>query len=144
MWVIKNNPFKIIASDTNGYILKRWIDWDRNGVWDDSSTSTDTFYHAWDTTFGGKFATYDARVMDDDSILSSVKTYSVFVRMGRPVLWADKLDTAWVIVDKGYGNYYCHIHHFDTNESNIIARYKQFFNIKVKIIAHPLFSRLYT
>jgi len=94
VWVNDNNPVVIHSSDTNGYVVKRWVDWDRNGTWDDSLTkndqnthiSIDTFYHAWDTAFGGKFATYWVRIMDEDSVMSAVKTCTIFVRMGRPVL----------------------------------------------------------
>ncbi len=85
VWVVDTNDIHISASDSNGYIIETWVDWDTNGVWDDSSTVTDTFTHAWDTTFGGKFATFRAKVMDDDS-LTTTALCSVFVRLGRPVV----------------------------------------------------------
>ncbi|NLG15951.1 MAG: hypothetical protein GX556_01315 [Fibrobacter sp.] len=94
IWVVDTSAFKIHSSDPNGYIVNRWIDWDINGVWDDSLTgsssgshfSIDTFYHSWDILSGGKFAVFNVKVMDEDSVMSAVKTCSAFVRLGRPLI----------------------------------------------------------
>ncbi len=94
IWVVDSSIFRIHSSDPNGYIIKRWVDWDIDGVWDDSlsgnssrsHSSFDTFNHSWDTLSGGKFAVYNVKVMDEDSVISVVKTCSVFVRLGRPLI----------------------------------------------------------
>jgi hypothetical protein len=84
VWVNDINRISLNSTD-NGSIIKRWVDWNNNGVWDDSSTVTDTFSFSRDTTFGEKFVTINTRVMDDDFIITT-KTCSIFVKMGRPVL----------------------------------------------------------
>lgn len=85
VWVVDSNKVTLRSTDVNGSIIKRWVDWNANGVWDDSSTVTDTFSCSWDTTFGDKFIVINTKVMDDDSIITS-KTCSLLVKMGRPVL----------------------------------------------------------
>jgi len=87
VWVNDTNSYTIPAYDTNGTIVKRSVDWDTNGVWDDSITSGEVFSHVWDTSFGGKIVAYRVQVMDDDSIIST-KVCRTFVRMGRPVVKA--------------------------------------------------------
>jgi len=84
VWVNDINKLSLNSTD-NGSIIKRWVDWNNNGVWDDSSTVTDTFSFSWDTTFGEKLVTVNTMVMDDDLIITS-KICSVLVKMGRPVL----------------------------------------------------------
>ena len=84
-WVNDTTTIKISASDVNGTIIKRWVDWGNDGVWNDSSSVVDTFSHVWDTTFGGENAYVRVKVMDNDS-LTTTKLCSVFVRLGRPVV----------------------------------------------------------
>jgi len=85
VWVNDYNKLTLKSTEVNGSIIKRWIDWDANGVWDDSSTVTDIFFFLWDTTFGDKIVTIKTKVMDDDFIVTS-KACSILVKMGRPVL----------------------------------------------------------
>ena len=66
------------TTDANGSIVKRWVDWNADGAWDDSSTVTDTFIYFWDTTFGDKIIVVNTSVMDNDSIVTS-KTCSILV-----------------------------------------------------------------
>jgi hypothetical protein len=86
VWVRDLNTLALNATDVNGEIIKRWVDWNADGVWDDSSTViTYLFAFFWDTTFGDKFVTINTKAMDNDSIITS-KTCSIFVKMGRPVI----------------------------------------------------------
>ena len=92
-WINDDNAVEITSSDTNGHIIKRWVDWNRDGVWDDSITggradtnsSVDTFHHAWDTTFGDQAVHYNVKVMDEDS-LTGTRTCGAFLKFGRPVI----------------------------------------------------------
>lgn len=85
VWVNDYNSIKIVTSD-NGPTIKTWIDWDKDGIWDDSSRAQNPgFPGQWDTTFGGKYITFNAKVMDEDSF-TVTKKCSVLVRMGRPML----------------------------------------------------------
>ncbi len=133
VWVKDTIPVVVKSSDINGYIVKRWVDWDANGVWDDSLTqsnsgshvSIDTFHHVWDTLFGGKIATYRVRVMDEDSIFSSVKVCSTLVRMGRPKVWVSN-DTLFVPTQSSGGYVDIPVNSFDTNGT--IQKYYWDFN----------------
>lgn len=111
VWVADTNDIGISATDTNGLITKTWVDWDMNGIWDDSTTLTKKFSYSWDTAFGGKFVSFKARVMDDDSLINE-KVCSVFVRMGRPRVWADG-DTLYIPSNTGMVTFY--VNSFDTN-----------------------------
>ncbi len=85
VWVNDTNKLALKTTDANGSIVKRWVDWDADGAWDDSSTVTDTFINFWDTIYGDTIIVVNTSVMDNDSIVTS-KTCSILVKMGRPVL----------------------------------------------------------
>ena len=118
VWVVDTIDIAVTASDTNGYIINRWIDWDNDGDWDDSSTVTATFTHWWDTTFGSKFAFFKVKVMDNDS-LTAEKICSVFVRKGEPLVWTES-DTLYIPSNTGVVTFY--VNSFDTNGT--IAHYQ--------------------
>jgi len=83
----------------------------------------DTFFvHKYDTTGGIK--TVSITAFDDDGVSSPVLTSTITVRKAPPVLGGDKSgnpDTCWIIVDKGYTNYYYRPKYADTN--GVIKRF---------------------
>jgi hypothetical protein len=116
--------YSVSAHDTNGFVKKIYFSWNSaitGGAISDSiiilrnTASIDTFIsHAYDTTMSGS-RTVRTWAIDDDTAASSNKDTVVTVRLGRPVLWGDKGDTLWIMVNKDYGDYFYRPKYFDTN-----------------------------
>jgi hypothetical protein len=130
LFVNDKRTYSVSAHDTNGFVKKIYFNWDGGTSASPAPTdsiviirntaSIDTFIpHQYDTTTSGA-RTLRVWARDDDSIVSiNTKDTVVTVRLGRPVLWADKIDTLWTVVDSGWDrSYSIHINSFDTNGVN--------------------------
>jgi hypothetical protein len=127
LFVRDTRKYRVHASDVNGKITRLYAAWDSGTVAADSITlstpmpSIDTaFTHAYDTALAGRrLVRFWAR--DDDGVYSARKDSAITAHKAPPLVYADKADTAWVIVDNGAGKSYpIHINHSDTN-GNVIA-----------------------
>jgi hypothetical protein len=84
LWVRDNNSYAVFAHDTNSAALDSFeVDWDNNGTYD-SKNKTGVFFHAFDTSQSGA-RSIKVRVMDEDTNWT-LRTFSVNVKLGRPVL----------------------------------------------------------
>jgi hypothetical protein len=109
--------YSVYVSDTNGIIRKIYVSWNNGSTADDSVTVSSGYgvmTHAYDTAISGS-RTIKFWAKDDDTLTSDTLKDPVVVRLAAPVLWGDKGDTVWVVVNKGYGSYYYRPNHYDTN-----------------------------
>ncbi|MBD3317438.1 MAG: hypothetical protein GF344_16740 [Chitinivibrionales bacterium] len=84
IWVVDTNEYRVYASDVNSDVDSFQMSFDMGATW--KSADSREFFHAWDTSESGAQRVI-ARVMDDDSVWAA-DTIEVFVRLGRPIIFA--------------------------------------------------------
>jgi hypothetical protein len=104
VWALKDTTFKIkaIDPDTRDAITKRSFDWDNNGNFE-YTTTADSASHKWDTLQGNDYTGIFKVMVEDNDTMSTAKTCTVFVKIGRPVLSLENFGDSiqWV---KGTGS----------------------------------------
>jgi len=99
VWVVDNNTYQVYGSDINGDIDSFEVSFDSGSTWIGSNTGS--VDHGYDTSQWGEQLVY-TRVMDDDSVWSSVSQLPVYVRLGRPVIsLADFGDSIQIVPGTG-------------------------------------------
>ncbi len=88
VWALRDTTIRITAKDPDyrDRITKRSFDWNNDGIFEYTTTS-DSGIHQWDTLQGNDFLSIFKVMVEDNDSMSTTKICTVFVKLGRPVLF---------------------------------------------------------